>query len=326
MDFLIVGAGMAGLLAARTLSQRQHSVLVVDKGRSVGGRLATRRLGGGQADTGAQFFTARTELFRQSVDAWEKEGWIYLWSHGWADGAGQPQMDGHPRYAARGGMNALAKSLARPLTVQLAVKITSLSPVRDGWQVLDAEGRIFTARAVLLTPPVPQAVTFVETGRTPLRAADLEILRAIHYAPCLAGLYVLDRPTTLPEPGGLQNLSPQVAWVADNQRKGLSPEASVLTVHASAEFSLAHYRDDEAEVLAALWADVQPWLGPAVVKEQGLKRWRYAQPTATYAERCLVAGGVPPLVFAGDGFGEPRVEGAALSGLAAAEALAGLLR
>ena len=41
---VVVGAGVAGLTAARSLAAFSD-VVVVDKGRGVGGRLATRRIG-----------------------------------------------------------------------------------------------------------------------------------------------------------------------------------------------------------------------------------------------------------------------------------------
>ena len=43
MKVVIVGAGIAGLVAARELATHDIDVRVVDKGRSVGGRLATRQ-------------------------------------------------------------------------------------------------------------------------------------------------------------------------------------------------------------------------------------------------------------------------------------------
>lgn len=325
MEILIVGAGLTGLVAAQALHRRNLSALVVEKGRLVGGRLATRGLGAGQADTGAQFITARTPAFQHMLAEWEARGLAYLWSHGWADAAGQPQVDGHARYAVHGGMQSLARELAQASAVQINVKISALSPVRDGWQVMDTQGRIYAARAVLLTAPVPQALTFLETGRTPVHAADLDLLRGFSYTTCLTGLFLLDRPSRLPEPGAIQTVSPKVMWAADNQRKGISPGGAVLTVHAGPEFSSANYDAPEAEVLAALLHEVKPWLGPAQVAEARLKRWRYAQPNQTHSEASLTARGIPPLVFAGDAFGGPRLEGAALSGLAAAAALANLL-
>ena len=58
------------------------------------------------------------------------------------------------------------------------------------------------------------------------------------------------------------------------------------------------------------------------LREMQLKRWRYALPTTLHPERYLLATGIPTLAFAGDAFGWPRVEGAALSGLTAGDALA----
>jgi renalase len=53
-DVLIVGAGIAGLAAATDLHAAGRTVLVVDKGRGVGGRLASRRIGAATFDHGAQ--------------------------------------------------------------------------------------------------------------------------------------------------------------------------------------------------------------------------------------------------------------------------------
>jgi hypothetical protein len=49
--------------------------------------------------------------------------------------------------------------------------------------------------------------------------------------------------------------------------------------------------------------------------------WRYSKPMQTHERPCLIVSESPPLVLAGDGFAGPRVEGAALSGWAAAEAV-----
>ena len=54
-DVLVVGAGMAGVTAAAELRRAGRRVLVLDKGRAVGGRLASRGVGAATFDHGAQF-------------------------------------------------------------------------------------------------------------------------------------------------------------------------------------------------------------------------------------------------------------------------------
>ena len=69
-------------------------------------------------------------------------------------------------------------------------------------------------------------------------------------------------------------------------------------------------------------SELRPLLTPnSTVRADHLHRWRFALPTTLDPERFLLAKDVPPLMFAGDAFNGPRVEGAALSGLAAADAL-----
>jgi predicted NAD/FAD-dependent oxidoreductase len=62
----------------------------------------------------------------------------------------------------------------------------------------------------------------------------------------------------------------------------------------------------------------KPWLGRANIVESQVKRWRFATPATIWPDRCWHT---ERLVLAGDAFGGPKVEGAALSGLAAAKVL-----
>jgi renalase len=320
-DMLIVGAGLAGLMAATRLQAAGHKVLVLDKGRGVGGRLATRRIGPGRADHGAQFFTVREPAFAALVSGWEAQGLVYVWSEGWSDGSTTVKADGHPRYAVRAGMTALAKQLARSLTVQTGVQVTALTAVKQGWQLRDKAGQTYHSQALILTPPVPQSLALLDAGGVVLNTADRTALEAITYAPCLCGLFWVEGTVTLPHPGAVQKEeTAALAWLADNRRKGISPEAQLLTLHAGLSFSHRHYDGPAEVVLPLLQQELAPYLAAnTTIHEAQLKRWRYARPLTLYPERCLRATGLPPLLFAGDAFNGPRVEGAALSGLAAAE-------
>ncbi|MDV7391716.1 FAD-dependent oxidoreductase, partial [Arthrospira platensis SPKY1] len=65
----IVGAGIAGITAARTLMQAGHRVTVFEKSRGAGGRMSTRRSEFGGFDHGAQFFTVRDARFETALRA-----------------------------------------------------------------------------------------------------------------------------------------------------------------------------------------------------------------------------------------------------------------
>lgn len=326
---LIVGAGLSGLMAANFLQKQGIEVTLADKGRSVGGRLATRRIGPGRADHGAQFFTVRHQDFEQWVYQWLKTGLTFRWSTGWSHGStdmeGQP--DGYPRFAIKGGMNALAKHLAQGLQVQVSARLTAVRRAQNGWLAEDEQGRQFTSQAIIMTPPVPQSLALLDAGQIALSAEDTTALTQIEYAPCIAGMFWVDGPVNLPEPGAIQQTNQPISWIADNQRKGISPEATLITVHAGPDYSRQLWDKPENDVSLALTDGLAPFLEPHTnILELQIKRWRYSLPTTQHPKRCLAAANLPPLVFAGDAFGEPRIEGAALSGLAAGAKLLSLLK
>jgi predicted NAD/FAD-dependent oxidoreductase len=324
-EALIVGAGLAGLNAARVLKAAGIDAVLLDKGRSVGGRMATRRIGKGLADHGAQFFTVRDPEFQALLDEWLADGLAFEWSRGWSDGSLAETRDGHPRYAIKGGMNALAKHLAEGLDVRLNVKVEAVAQLDQVWRVTSEGGDIYHARAVLLTPPVPQALALIDSGRVALSEADRRALEAIHYEPCITAMIVVEGDVHLPAPGAIQRPYAPIFWISDNRRKGIS-DVLVLTAQASASYSRLLWDRTDEEIASALRVDVMPIIGEqSQIVEIEIKRWRYAQVTSTHSERFLMAEGLPNLVFAGDAFGGPRVEGAVLSGLAAGRALAAAL-
>jgi predicted NAD/FAD-dependent oxidoreductase len=332
-DVLIVGAGLCGLMAARAPLARGASVVLLDKGRSVGGRMATRRIDAGRADHGAQFFTVRNEQFGQHVATWQQEGLVFQWSTGWSDGslAADTERDGHPRYAVRDGMNALPKRLAAECSAQGAqivtdVKVRAVEQSGDLWRVAAEDGRTWQARSLVLTPPAPQSLALLQAGGVELPEEQMQALRAISYAPCVCALFLVQGTVWLPAPGAIQRLHDDIAWIADNQRKGISPGATVLTLHGSPAWSAAHYDEEDDELVERFRQALLPWLdGADRLRQAEIKRWRYALPTNLHPQPFLRAAGVPPLFFGGDGFGMPRVEGAALSGLAIGDELGALL-
>jgi len=308
MSTVVIGAGLSGLLLARALQARGEPVLILEKSRGFGGRLAVKRVGDAVFDSGAQFLTARDPAFAAQTERWSADGLLTTWP-GFAS-----------RLIGRPAMTAVPKALAESLDVRREHKATAVRRQGDGWVVELDRRPALAARRLLLTCPVPQALALLAAGEVVLPGALRAGLERLTYHPCLALLVTLDGPSAVPV-AGLAPESGPLRWIADNTRKGVSPGVpAAVTLQATPDFSAANYTAPEAEVAAALLPAAAPWLG-AGVRSAVLHRWKFSEPRATHAERSVW---LPELAlgFAGDAFGGPRVEGAALSAWNLAERLA----
>ena len=321
-DILIIGAGLCGLMTAQTAAASGKQIVIIEKADNVGGRLATRRIGTGRADHGAQFFTVRSAQFQQWVERWEANGLVYPWSYGWSDGSlATTPNDGHPRYAVHGGMNNLAKEVAASLgsnvKIHTGIRAESIVQQNGAWCVTVENQAEYCAPALVITSPVPQSLALIDAGNVELLQRDRHALDAIQYAPCLCAIFGVNGEVYLPDPGALQRPGATISWIADNKRKGISPGATMITMHANAEFSRAHYDQPDDFISLTFLEELLPFLtAGSEVYETQLKRWRYSIPTALHPDPFLKAADLPPLYFGGDAFGGPRIEGAALSGMA----------
>ena len=145
VEILIIGAGLAGLSAASTLVSQGREVLVLDKGRGVGGRLAGRQIDGANFDHGAQFMTARNPRFIAQVERWVATGVATEWyrSH-----SGQPTS--HARWRGVPNMREIAKQLAANIDIILACRVEALYESGGLWCVETDDARTIEAQAVLL--------------------------------------------------------------------------------------------------------------------------------------------------------------------------------
>ncbi|MDQ0482172.1 NAD(P)/FAD-dependent oxidoreductase [Guptibacillus hwajinpoensis] len=316
VDVAIVGGGIAGIVAATKLIESGRDVLVLDKSKSVGGRLATRRINGGRADHGAQFFTVRTDQFQQLVDQWEQNGWVSKWFG-----------ENHARYKSMNGMNQLVKHIASEVPVQLSYKLNRIERDGDSYTLVSNEGDVVKARTVLLTPPAPQSLELLQSSDIMLSEYTIQSLSRIVFQPALVGLITLNEGvnTTLPNSGHQDaDLPDGIERVVDSYSKGISNER-LISIYATSELSKSLYREEDEVILAELLSRVSSFINSEHTASSQLKRWRYAQAEEVHSAPTLWVSDRESIVVAGDAFlrnddqsGRTRIESAVLSGLAAA--------
>lgn len=317
MRVAVVGAGMAGLSAARALVDAGHQVVVFERAAGPGGRLATRVVRNVEKprgttdlafDHGAQYFTVRDPRFAATVEQWERDRLAAKWiprivsfdGEGWEEVA-----TGVDRYVGLPGMGAIANALAQPLDVRYSHHIESLEPLTGEF-----------AR-VIVAVPSDQARVLV-AGRPALEARFVPVTMK----PCWAVLAAFEEPVAARFDAAFVSGS-ALGWIARNQSKPKRDwKVDTWVLHATTTWSAAHV-DDEADRVGAFLMEAFEDLVRAGLPRAfyaTTHRWRYA-----VADPPLAIGAIHDpesgITLCGDWCGGSRVEDAFLSGLSAASGL-----
>lgn len=302
----IVGAGMAGLAAARRLEDAGIGCTVIEKSRGLGGRMATRRVDGLQFDHGAQYFTARGPRFQARVAEWQRRGAVTQWMPG--------------RWVGTPGMTAPARSLAEGLSVIRGGPTTALEGNPGRWSpAVDpgCGGLVESERfdGVILAIPAPQVMPLAASA-----GVHFPELERVRYAPCLTLMLALEHATDVREPALIPAAGP-VAWIARNSTKpGRTGSREILVAHANPEWSRQHI-DAHPEYLGeALLGALRPHIGSARPVYRSVHRWLYARVEET-AGVPFLWDSVRKIGACGDWAAGPRVEAAFDSGEALAVAV-----
>ncbi len=319
---IIIGAGVTGLSAGLALKAKGYDVLLLEQNKTVGGRLATGKLGKGQADLGAQSFTAKNNVFVALKNDLLDKGVIREWYRGLPAPHEAANTGLYPRYCGAKSMSSIAQAIAENLVIKTGVEVTKITHSDEGWHI-EAGRDKFEADAVILTAPVPQSLELLENGKVELDKELASDLVGLTYHSCLALMARFEKEVNLPEPGTLHLTEGIVEWISDNQQKGISA-APVVTLQCNYRYSAENFDADDKQIIAEVLKSVKKWL-PHNPVETKIHRWHYSKPRTVASRPCFAANDPGPLVFAGDAFVDGRIEGAYLSGYAAAAALSELL-
>ena len=316
MKIAILGCGVAGLSAARELRSHGIEAVLFDKSRGVGGRMSTRYAEAWEFDHGAQFFTVQDADFQVEIDAaieagaaapWDAKA-LYLKTGSLSGDTGRARYVGTPR------MNSLPKYWAAGLDVNLGRRVASVSKA-ESWTIRFEDGATETGfDGVISTLPPAQAekiLPAVFEKRSSVQAAEMHA--------CFSLMIGLSEPIN-PGWDTLRVKDLPIDWISINSAKpDRSQDVGTIVVHSEAAWSDANVDAERAWIQDMMLKSASALLGLPLKQAPhiALHRWLYASNKTSPDMPCLKGHG---LVVAGDWCLGGRVQGAWLSGRAAARA------
>ncbi|WP_163548540.1 NAD(P)/FAD-dependent oxidoreductase [Candidatus Frankia nodulisporulans] len=311
---LVAGGGIAGIACACVLQAGGISVRVRDRGRVIGGRMASRWIDGRIVDTSASYFTVTSPQFAEVVADWTTRGVARAWTRRMSvlRGSDQALVIGEPgpmRYTAPGGLRSLVADLAS----RSGVRVTQAAPIARITPGPCVDGE--RVDAAVLAMPDPQAARHLDVSLTAERAMVVDR----PWLPALTLLAGWSHRCWTPLDGAFVHEDDTLTWIADDGRRR-GDQAAVLVAHSTAGYAAPRLAEPAAAgpgLLAAvrrlLAVDEAPqWLQ--------VQRWSFARPAQVHDRPFFLSDNA--IGLAGDGWGaQSKIENAWLSGTALGHAI-----
>lgn len=318
----VIGAGVTGLVAARTLQDYAIPVTVFEKSRGVGGRMATRHTETfGSFDHGAPCFSATDPRFLRYLAAWEARGLVARWPAApelcvrLAAGQAKPVEHWQESFVAVPQMNSICKHLSDGLTIQKQTRVQRVTRDGEAFRLWDENNEELGAfDFVICTAPAEQSAELL--GEFPEIAA---VSRGIAMRLNWVAMVSLSQPLDV----AWQIAEMTESWlelaVRNQTKPGRKFAGEQLVLHADSQWTAAQWESLPEEVAAAMVAEFRRVLGRDLpqVEQVTAHRWKYATTVQPDEQRCLSACD-DRVIACGDWTGGVGVEAAFLSGAAAA--------
>ena len=314
-DVAIIGAGLAGLAAARGLGEKAE-VRLFEKSWRAGGRMSVRT-GSYEFDHGAQYFTARTGAFKSFLDPFISQGIIAHWDARFVELDHRSVINrrrwdaGYPHYVSVPGMNALCLALAKNLDVHYESRVGSIKPDGSRWELLDTGDQSLGSYDWVVTAiPAEQAAALM-----PSKFSHHHEIRRKNMLPCNTLMLGYRQARELDFDAALVKNS-AISWISVNSSKpGRTDADFCLLAHSNNLWAANNPGLKDASVIELMIKELSD-ISKQVMSNAAhidLHRWLYANIEKQAGDQALIDVD-NRLAAIGDWCIKGRVESAFISG------------
>jgi renalase len=294
-EVVVIGAGVSGLICARDLQTRGFKVLVLDKSKGVGGRLATRRLHNTCVDHGIPYLIKgkdSDEELNLIIDDLSKKNIIEPWKGEIYELKSDNYLeisDPVKRYFAKEGITSVAKYLVKneemnqELTIKKEAKVVKISKNADDYYLISLENSEEKIRAkyVVFAIPAPQILILIENSPDlNLSQQLIDQLASVTYYPRFVVMAGYSGEYELPKWQGIRLNNEDLRFILlDSSKRNNHQKESVFVFHSTPEFANDYFDNENLDLPAKKLLNIGSQLLDSWLNKPNwysLQRWRYA--------------------------------------------------
>jgi renalase len=279
MKIAIIGSGLSAITIAQNL-KHIAKISLFEKSRGVGGRMAHRRSGPYEFDHGAQFFTAKSDLFKDFISPLIKKNIVKIWNANFAEFKNTKLLRNitwdleYPHYVGSPGMNSIAKYYAIELDIKLNTQVEKvIKKNNNSWELFDSNlNTLGDFDWVISTAPALQSAEILPKYFK--YHSDLLNKKMLG---CFSLMLGFKKPLPLNWDAALIS-DADISWVSINSSKPDRAKPFSMLIHSTNAWAEKHLSDNHDSVISYLNNETTRVIGHDTQNADyiALHAWRYA--------------------------------------------------